>query len=85
MKLSEKSLTQLHETIQAYYDSDGEDGAEIADQSIEALKNNVYSFSLWDALGSDELGYVAKNKQLQNIYTQISKSWSEAAQSKKVC
>lgn len=79
IKLSQKSITQIYETVKEYYDSEGEDGAEIADSCISSLKENNLTFELWDALGTDELGHVASNPQLKKLYTSIAKNWEDSA------
>lgn len=84
IKLSPKTLSHLHKTVKSFFDSDGENGTSIADKCIADLKENNFSFELWDALGTDELGLVRKNKQLQNLYKQITKNWQAATDIKNV-
>jgi hypothetical protein len=81
MKLSAKSYAQIYETVKAYYDADGEDGASIADNCLVDLKNNELTFELWDSLGSDELGHVESNPQLKRLYKSISDGWEQASKS----
>lgn len=77
-KLSEKSLNDLHQTIKAFFDNEGDDGDSIADRLIKELKANTYSISLWDAIGCDDLGLVKQNPELQQLYKTITEQWSKS-------
>lgn len=78
LNLSEKSLQDLHKTVEAFFNNEGDDGAEVADQILTQVKSGTYTVELWDALGCDDLGLVKKNKELQSLYKTVSNSWSKS-------
>ena len=79
MNLSERSLQELHQTVMSFFVNDGDpDAPEIADRVIAQLKEGIYTFELWDAMGSDDLSLVATNLQLQRLYQKISQEWQSS-------
>lgn len=82
IKLSDKSKKELNETILAFFESEGEpDAQEIADELTAKVLSGEFSFGAWDALGCDDLGLVAKNKQLQKLYNGITATWQKSLKS----
>ena len=71
MRLSAQSLNELHKTVEAFFNQEGDDGAEVADQVVAQVKENTYSLELFDALGCDDLGLVQNNPQLIKLYQNI--------------
>lgn len=83
MKLSTPALQDLHKTIEAFFNAEGQNGSKVADQVIRKVKSKNYTFELWDAMGCDDLGLVAKNPELKKFYQQVTKTWTNSLKTTK--
>lgn len=84
MKLSESAKYKLKESIVTHLVNDGEDHSEAAAEAdfiLEDLEEDIFSFILFDALGTDDAGLREQNPELENLYQYIFKLIQEQSQS----
>lgn len=81
MTISSEAKKKLFDTIVAYLENDGEskeEAEDAADDCISDLLEGIFSFTLWDALGCDDLGLVLATPELKDLQKKITKLWGQS-------